>query len=236
MNPARYQELLGRLFEGELTEPEAGELAGELQAQPALQLDLHRHLVLWEAWSQHQAPERSAEAFVAGWKTRLRAENEETDAFFRKVRAQLETRGRRVTAWFAQLRGAMRRPTGIAWATSAVLAGLAVVFWLAVPHPAQAMVTIQGEAVCPACVLHEGHAHVPAIRVHTDGTPRIYYLERSPALTGLQGRFCSGPTPATVEGQSHTVGGREMFTVSHIELPPPPPKKPTADQRILFPL
>jgi hypothetical protein len=32
-----------------------------------LRQDLQHHLVLWETWSQSQAPERSAEAFVAAF-------------------------------------------------------------------------------------------------------------------------------------------------------------------------
>jgi len=235
MNPARYQDLLGRLLEGELSEPEAGELARELGARPELQLDLQQHLALWEVWSQHQAPERSAEAFVAAWKTRLRAESEGADKFYETVRARLETRRGRLFSWITMLGAALRRPTGIAWAASAAIAGLAVVFWLAVPRSAQAMITIQGEAVCPACVLHEGHQHTPAICVQKGGITLIYYLERSPTLTVGQEYFCMGPNPITVEGQSRTEGGRVLLNVSRTVLPPPPPKT-SHDQRILFPL
>jgi hypothetical protein len=110
-----------------------------------------------------------------------------------------------------------------------------VVFWLAAPRSAQAMITIQGEAVCPACVLHEGHQHTPAIRVRTGGTTLTYYLDRSPALTVGQEYFCMGPNPIMVEGKPRTEGGRVLLNVSRAVLPPPPPK-PRDDQRILFPL
>ena len=235
MNNARYPELLGRLLEGELSEPEAGELARELSACPELQCDLHRHLVVWELWSQHQAPERSEEAFVAAWKTRLRAETEGAGKFCETVRARLETRRGRFFSWLATLGAALRRPTGIAWAASAALAGFVVVFWLATPRSAQAMITIQGEAVCPACVLHEGHQHTPAIRVQKGGTTLIYYLERSPPLAVGQEYFCMGPNPITVEGKPRTEGDRVLLNVSRTVLPPPPPKT-SHDQRILFPL
>jgi hypothetical protein len=56
VNTSRYQELLGCLLEGELSGAEAEELAGGLSASPALRQDLRQHLVLWEVWSQHQAP------------------------------------------------------------------------------------------------------------------------------------------------------------------------------------
>jgi len=235
MNDARYPELLGRLLEGELSEPEAGELAGELRARPELQHDLQRHLVLWEVWSQHQTPERSADAFVAAWKTRLRAENEGADKFYATVRTGLEARSRRLFSWLAPLWAGLRRPTGIAWAASAAVAGLMVVLWLATPRSAQAVVTIQGEAICPACVLHEGDQHTPAIRVQKGGTTLIYYLEGSPALAVGQEYFCTGPNPITVEGKPRSEGGRILLTVSRAVLPPPPPK-PSDDQRILFPL
>ena len=235
MNDARYPELLGRLLEGELSEAEAGELARELRARPELQHDLHRHLVLWDVWSQYQTPERSAEAFVAAWKTRLRAETEGADAFYQTVLARLETPGRRLSSWMATLWVALQRPAGIAWAASAAVAGLAIILWLAAPRPAQAMITIQGEAVCPACVLHEGHQHTPAIRVQKDGTTLIYYLERSPALTVGQEYFCMGPNPIMVEGKPRTEGDRVLLNVSRTVLPPPPPKT-SHDQRILFPL
>jgi hypothetical protein len=235
MNVARYEELLGLLFEGELSEAEAGELARELAARPELQPDLQRHLVLWEVWSQHQAPERSAEAFVAAWKTRVRAENEGADKFYQAVRDHLGTRGRRLSTWIAALWAALRRPKGMAWAASAAVASLAMVFWLAVPRSAQAMIAIEGEAVCPACVLHESHQHTPAIRVHQGGTTLIYYLDRTPPLTIGQGYFCTGPHPITVEGKTRTVNGRLLLDVSRTVLPPAPPKK-SGDQRILFPL
>jgi hypothetical protein len=235
MNNARYPELLGRLLEGELSEPDVTELARELSASPALQHDLHRHLVLWEVWSQHQTPERSAEAFAAAWKTRLRAESEGTETFYEMVRARLETRPVGVLSWMTALWGTLRRPAGIAWAASVAVAGLVLVFWLAIPRTAQAMITIQGEALCPACVLHEGHQHIPAIRVQKGGTTLIYYLERSPALAAGQEYFCMGPNPITVEGKPRTEGGRVLLEVSRAVLPPPPPK-PRDDQRILFPL
>jgi hypothetical protein len=84
---------------------------------------------------------------------------------------------------------------------------------------AKTMIVLQGEAVCPACVLHEGHVHVPAVRLRKNGTTRIYYLDPSPALASQQGYFCGGPTPVTIEGKTHREGGRDMLNVSRIELP-----------------
>ena len=46
MNSQRYQELLGRLLEGELSDAEAEELAAGLKERPEMQRDLRSHLVL----------------------------------------------------------------------------------------------------------------------------------------------------------------------------------------------
>ena len=46
MNSQRYQELLGRLLEGELSGAEAEELAAGLRARPELRRDLRSHVVL----------------------------------------------------------------------------------------------------------------------------------------------------------------------------------------------
>ena len=94
MNQARYKELLGRLLDDQLSATEANELAVGLEADDRLREDLRHHLVLWELWSQQQAPERSSTAFIAAWQTRLRAEAEGADVFAGAVRARLAPRGK----------------------------------------------------------------------------------------------------------------------------------------------
>src|SRR5262245_64312450 len=89
MNSPRYQELLGRLLEGELSVAEAEELAAELRERSELQRDLRSHLVLWELWSQQHTPERSSDAFLNGWKTRLRVEGEDAEAFAEAMRTRI---------------------------------------------------------------------------------------------------------------------------------------------------
>jgi hypothetical protein len=91
--------------------------------------------------------------------------------------------------------------------------------------------------VCTACVLHQTHECHPAIRVTTGGATEIYYLESNPALARLQGRFCSGPTPAVATGTTVTKSGRRLFEAASVELPedPKPRNPPNKDERILFP-
>jgi hypothetical protein len=252
----RYQELLSGLLDGELPDAAAQELADGVKGRPELLQDLRRHLALWEAWSQHQAPERSADAFLAAWKTRLRAESEATGTFQQALRNRLgpqdgvpaiathadsavrapnrprEIRSlaaRALAAWTA-----VRRPAGLAWAASLLVVGLALVFWFGSARPAQAVTSLEGEAVCTSCVLHESHEHRPAIRVTGPNAPGIYYLDLNEAVAGLQQRFCSGPTPAVATGKPRTERGRLLFEASKLVLPEPPPApKP---ERILFPI
>ena len=140
MNPERYEDLLSRLLEGEMTAPEAEELARALAESPALGRNLQQHLVLWEMWSHAQSPERSAEAFVRGLKTRLQAEGEGADAFAAAVRTELESYGFRqdqeleesqaillgpsrqltdtIRTKLRSLWAMAHRPAGIVWAAS----------------------------------------------------------------------------------------------------------------------
>ena len=61
----RYHELLGGLWDGELSDAQTEELARMLSSQPEWQRDFRQHLVLWDLWAQLTTPERSAAAFVA---------------------------------------------------------------------------------------------------------------------------------------------------------------------------
>ena len=237
MNPARYVELLDGLLEGELSDPEAEELAGVLRASPDLQRDLRQHLVLWEVWSQHAAPERSAESFMNAWKTRFRAESESADAFPAALRSRLQPPGK-IQAWVRAFQTMVRHPFGIARAVSLLVIGLVALLWFASQRSAQAVNTIKGEAVCTACVLHESHEHRPAIRVVDGDTPRVYYLDHNSAAKDLQGYFCSGPKPVVARGKAKTVKGRLLFNAATVIIPEAnqSQEQPTNDARIIFPI
>ena len=221
MNSPRYQELLGRLLEGELSGTEAEELAAGLRERPELRRDLRSHLVLWELWSQQHMPERSSGAFLNAWKTRLRVEREGADAFPEAMRARIGVPLRTGTIGFFVrfFIGAIRRPKGMAWAASVLIAISAAVLWFAQARSAQAVMVLKGEAVCTACVLHESQEHAPALRVIAGGSTNIYYLNRSPALATLQGYFCNGPTAATVEGKAKTKEGKRLFQATAVTIP-----------------
>jgi hypothetical protein len=237
VNTARYEELWGRLLEGELSDVEAEEMAAGLDISETERRDFQRHLVLWELWSQEQAPERSSEAFVRAWKTRIRAEVEGADAFAGAVRAQIEARESRpnVINFFRRFL-AVCYPARIAVA-SLLMVGLGLALWFAIPQPAQA-VTLRGEAVCTACVLHESDKHSPAVRVIAGGATNIYYLERNSAVAGLQDYFCSGPRPVTAQGKSRMEAGRRQFEAGTVTIPDSikTPGQPTNAPKVLFPI
>jgi hypothetical protein len=222
MNSPRYQELLERLLEGELSGAEAEELAAALRERPELRRDLRSHLVLWELWSQQHTPERSSEAFLNAWKTRLRVEGEDAEAFAEAIRTRIGTRHLRTGAIDFLVRfflGPIRRPKGMAWAASVLVVISAAVLWFAGARSVQAVSLLKGEAVCTACVLHESHEHAPALRVIAGPRTNVYYLDRSPAVAALQDYFCTGPTAATAEGRARTKGGRLLFQATKITIP-----------------
>jgi len=222
VNAERFEALLGCLLDDELTPLEGDELAAAIRADPGRRSELRQHLMIWELWAQQQAPERSADAFLAACRTRLRAARQ-GESFLTRLKARLPrstTNPKRLTPsgrWWS----ALRRPAGLAWAASVVLLSFASVFWLVTTHRAAALTVVQGEAVCPACVLHIGHEHVPAVRVQKDGVATVYYLKSSTDLSSRQGYFCGGPTPVKVEGKAHRDGDRLFLDVSHLELPSP---------------
>ena len=218
MSPERYQELLSRLLEDELSDAEASEMAAALQENETLLRDLRSHLVLWDVWAQQQAPERSEAAFLRGWNTRRRAEAESADTFPNAVRTRLEIPPPGIVEAFKRF---TRPRVRLVFATSCTIAAFALALWLGLLPPAQAVTTLKGEAVCTACSLHQSNEHAPAVRVMEAGSTHIYYLVRNVAVVGLQDYFCSGPAPVTTEGQWQTLGGRKWFEPRKVTIPAP---------------
>jgi hypothetical protein len=241
MSPARYEELLGRLLEQELSEEDARELARGLREDAALREDLRRHLLLWELWSQSQSAERSAEAFLNSFKTRLRASDEDARAFSDAVRVRIknedragQTEPRRagdsavrggITSQLGSLAGAiarlrqgrLRRP-GLALVASLGVAVLLALAWLGFPRSAQALTTIRGEAVCTACVLHQTREHLPAVLVIRGHSSELYYLSTNRATANMQPYFCGGPTPVVAEGKAKQHDGRLSFDAVSVNI------------------
>lgn len=234
---ARYEYLSNRALDSELTEKEASELAQALTEDSGRKDDFVHLLLFWETWSQSVAPERSAEAFVAAWKTRQSAEIDSED-FAAAVESKLADKqpspspfsqaATSVVSWLAWL----RRPASLV-CTAAVVVALVFGLWFATTQTANARVSIAGEAVCPACVLHESREHSAAVRTRIGDTAQVYYLDRSPDLDRKQGTFCSGPNPIKVEGRLRKAKGHLHLKAEQVEFPP---KTTNENSRILFPL
>jgi len=197
VNDGLYEHGLSRLLDGEMTATEAEDFAAHLRARPELLRDLQKHLVLWEAWSQLQSPERSVEAFANSWETRLAAE-QTADDFCRAVQARVAAPGAKPSLWtrgwdaVRAFRVADHRWAALASA-AAVLAVFVAVFWIGVaPTSARSVVTIEGATVCTRCVLHQTHNCTPAVRVVSGGTTQIYYLDpKETVVANCHLNFCA---------------------------------------------
>lgn len=231
MSDQRFDILVGLLLDGEMSDAEATELAAELRRNPARCRDARRQLALWDLWSQNIVSERSADAFLASWQTRLAAE-QDAGAFASATMAKIDHERSQTELKRAR---PLLRASSLGWMAGAMAAVLTVVLWLGVPRTTAAVTTLRGEAVCPACVLHEGSEHLPALRISDRESTRVVYLTITPAVVGLQDRFCAGPTPAIVRGSAVERAERPAFAAESIVLPR---REPADEQnrRVIFPL
>jgi hypothetical protein len=76
MSAQAYASLANRLLDQELTEAQADQLSELIRADSRRANDLRRKLVLWELFEQQNNPERSAEAFLNSFRTRVLAERD----------------------------------------------------------------------------------------------------------------------------------------------------------------
>ena len=229
MNRERYQQLLEHLLDEDLSPADADELLADLRGHPELQRDLRRQLILWDVWSQRTARERSADAFVEAWKTRLRAEagsEQFSQSVLERISAPIATFKYRVSFWKRW------RPVQIAFAVFA-LTFLAVAGWWAQEQISRAkisrenagflaqigtnqVVTVSGEGVCIWCVLHETNHPGPAIRIKQDGAIRIVYLD-FPGYSQALHRFFAGGTMVKAKGILRDNQGRLELQTQSIE-------------------
>jgi hypothetical protein len=230
MKRERYHQLLSVLLDEDLWEGDADELLAGLREQPELQRDLRQHLILWDVWSQHAAEERSAEAFIEAWKTRVFAEagaEQFSQSVLDRIGAPLAALRYRVPFWKRW------RPLQIACAML-VLTFLAAAGWwaqqqfskaktarekagLLAPFGTNQVVTISGEGVCIWCVLHETPHPGPAIRIGEGGATKIVYLEFS-AYSQAMHHYFAGGTTVTAKGVLREEQGRLTLTTQSVEV------------------
>jgi hypothetical protein len=229
MNQERYEQLLAVLLDEELPPAAAAQLLAGLCKYPQLQRELRQQLILWEAWSQQVAQERSADSFVEAWKTRALTAGE-SEAFsqsvMEKIGAPLEAFRHRIAFWKRW------RPLQIAFAVFA-LAFLAMAGWwtqqqltkgepvpavvqLPAPGP-DGTVTVTGEGVCIWCVLHEANHPGPAIRVRQGGSTRIVHLD-FPGYSYALHHFFEGGTTVTAKGILREENGQTILATRSIQV------------------
>ncbi len=76
MNAEHFKSLLARVLDDELTPAQSVELIEWLRQNPDARVELSKHLVLWDLYSQQTRAERSATAFADACRTRIVAETD----------------------------------------------------------------------------------------------------------------------------------------------------------------
>lgn len=241
MIAARFEKLLGHLLDGNLTPDESHELAAALRTDHAQRRELRAHLFLWELWSQHQAPERSAEAFVAACQTRLRAERQ-AESFVSEMTRRIAPLAARPDAKsdnpLVQFWRALQRPAGLAWTAVSASLMVALLYFAPARNAHATSTTLRGEAICTTCMLHETHDHQPAIRVHTGDTATTYYVRSNPGAVQRLGDYCSAPLPIVATGTTEIHDGRHLISIQLAENNPfsaPSSSTPPSNESALFP-
>ncbi len=222
-----YEELVSLLLDGEPTADDLAELEQILKENPERAEDLREQLIAWETWSQSVAPERSPEAFLAAFQTRLRAEADSThfqQSAMRKLRP----------AWHP-----LQSPAF--WAAAALIVILFSYFRFQPattpipdpnPVPAQSeLFTVSGESVCTQCTLNQTSRHQKAIRyTGAAGAIQVLLLKQDPSLREHTPHFCGGPTPVQAEGNLVQHEGQEKLEIVSLSFPnaTPNPMESTA--------
>ena len=193
----RYEELLSLYLDGDPTANELQELANLLKADSNLAEDFRQELLIWETWSQEHAPERAADAFIAGLHTRLRAE-QDAPAFERAITQKLKTRKNPF----------MFQPVLAIAALLVILLSISFFFNPAdvntglISSAEAGPIQIQGECVCLRCTLQKSDRCGKAIRyIDENGTQHLIRLLQDPELKKYNKCFCKGPTQVLIEGE-----------------------------------
>jgi len=95
-------------------------------------------------------------------------------------------------------------------ACSVALAGIA--------RAADEMKTITGEAMCAKCELKLQATCQTVIQVKEGGKTVTYYLAANAAAKAFHPTICEAPAPVTATGTVATVDGKQVLTVTSIEV------------------
>jgi hypothetical protein len=219
MTETRYHELLGRLLDDSLSEPDAAALRDELERNPERLRDVREHLMLSEFLSQERAPHRSAEAFWDGVRARLGAGSPLTETAARSpnhrklaLRAALIAAGLLAAIALGSQWSGEPLHRRIARATGRVILGSGA--------GELKRVSLHAEVVCEHCVLHESDECRPAVRVHEAGLDGTMHLSDNAVRREFLRREGCGRTPLPVlaEGTVRTENGRPLLIATRLEI------------------
>ena len=210
MSTARYDELVSLYIDGEPSAEELNELEELLKSDEKLALDFQDQLITWDAWSQETAPERSADSFFAGVKTRVRAEKD-APAFELSVTQKLKQR--RLPMPF--------HPIIAVAATAALMLIFVQVMLSSSKGPTSEVIAqtnhicVNGECICTHCTLNQTEEHIRAVRYRGEGgKTEIVLLKNNPEMNMKMRHFCRGPTPVLVEGDIENIDGQLTLTAT----------------------
>ncbi|MBT8042599.1 MAG: hypothetical protein KJN67_01840 [Pontiella sp.] len=210
----RYEELLSLYLDGDPDEAELNELAGMLRDDSELADDFRQELLIWEAWSQAHAPERSADAFMAALHTRVRAQADAPE-FELSVTEKLKK----------QKSPFLFRPLFAIAAAVVILLSLNVLFNPSgidggiVATAEAGPVHLHGECVCMRCTLQKEKRCGKAIRYRNEhGTITIIRLARDPGLRQYNKCFCKGPTDVVVDGRIVEENGEKILQATSLTI------------------
>lgn len=208
----RYDELVSLYLDGEPSEAELNELETLLRGDDALATDFRDQLMLWEAWSQETAPERSGDAFLSALHTHLRAEQDSSE-FELSVTKQLRARKNPF----------LLQPIIAIAAVLVILLSIGVFMNPAdldtglVSSAEASNVHLHGECLCPRCVLGTKGPCSKALRyVDEQGETQVIRLAASAELKKCRG-LCRGARPVIIEGEFVEENGEKALFAVLIE-------------------
>lgn len=217
MTKARYSELLGRLLDGPLSEADAEELRRELAHNPDRLRDVREHLMFSDLLAQELTPQRSHESFWQGIQTRLGAE---------PVEAQAAGADRPRRLRFGSLGGHPRlMPLAVGVAAGILIAGILAMRWRAEEGaasfgPDAMLVSLEGEAVCSHCVLHQTDECRPVVRIREEGREKTLFFDDNAVYRDFSHKqgCCRKPVPVLAKGVVHTEDGRPHLAATRLEV------------------
>lgn len=230
MTETRYQELLGQLLDGSLSDLDAEELCRELEHAPDRLRNVREHLMLSELLAQEHSPQRGPEAFWEGIQARIRTESDGIIQIGRSNAPQgISHQATKRTPW----RLAAGLAAGLLVATVIAMAGKARIPSgpdgpLQAPDGPESIlvlatpVSLDGKAVCTHCTLHQTKECQTAVHIQSregDDEQTLFLSDNTISRDFKRKQGC-GRTPLLVhaEGTVHTEHGRRLLVATRLEI------------------